>query len=631
MKFKIVASIFFLFILILIASCASLQPQKKVSLKDYYIEFEQIEQNSIQNIYESPPVIKTTQRSIPILLIADNQTHDIFGGPAFAYRNKFADEIANCSIRPPHLDLFNYNSIILEEVLKKGRGNDRVILHLGDAANLSTTNEFFQFLKKMNQEENNWFMAPGNHDGFYFGMTNPFTGFYMEQWTLASIPACDDEEKDIIDKENFSVQIGKPMTKDKFVAIYLAGLLFQPKAVWSKKLSKKLDISINNLEFNEKNLFDVASQIYKNHAEKIIEVSFSDVKNSHLNKLSFYIHRDKILRGQSFVIQSIRIDSEMNSNKRKLYAIIADTCNYKKWMRFNQPIDWLFSPWDIVNHMRGNLNAGLKGQIGMDQIDILYSWSEQYKENGAQWVVVGHHPYKDLNLSWKIKSKFHEIIRQGELPLYLSAHTHKGKVRDIKKENLCFIELNIGSITDYPMVFKSLEFMTNESGSTTYLQAKNHTLINPDKTSDLSVRSYEDYRDYNRINSIVSSRKTAVKVKKILLNIFLDIFNKMEERGGYGNNEFKICDFTNDSENCFSYGAIKEEIGEYKNRLNDLEKDYNDDNFQAKFKKVQCFLVNLNQLIIKSKFFESDYGRSYAINHSIWASTQENDNSTDID
>jgi hypothetical protein len=45
----------------------------------------------------------------------------------------------------------------------------KLVVHLGDAANVSCTNEFHRFAKVMLEQRLPWVMAPGNHDSLMMG------------------------------------------------------------------------------------------------------------------------------------------------------------------------------------------------------------------------------------------------------------------------------------------------------------------------------------------------------------------------------------------------------------------------------------------------------------------------------
>ena len=105
-----------------------------------------------------------------VLLVADCQFHNLYS-KALPERDLSTKEVVPTAIRAPQLDLFSED--VLKWILKNGSPDSEVILHLGDALDLACENEFYQFLNVMKEASRPWFMAPGNHDAFYFGNFEP--------------------------------------------------------------------------------------------------------------------------------------------------------------------------------------------------------------------------------------------------------------------------------------------------------------------------------------------------------------------------------------------------------------------------------------------------------------------------
>ena len=135
------------------------------------------------------------------LLVSDCQFHNLLS-KALPERNLSAESLASTAIRPPQLDLFARD--VMEWILDEGAGDAEVTLHLGDALDLACEGELMDFLEVMDASPRPWFMAPGNHDFFYFGVYDPTD---RELWEEACFRA------------------GTPLTKDRFVRLYVAALL----------------------------------------------------------------------------------------------------------------------------------------------------------------------------------------------------------------------------------------------------------------------------------------------------------------------------------------------------------------------------------------------------------------------
>ena len=103
------------------------------------------------------------------LLLADNQFSNVEAAHAAWSDNYRADtHVTRVAIRPPHMD--HWGQRILEHALEDGRAKKvGLVLHLGDAANISCVSEMHRFTNSMNRAGIPWFMAPGNHDSLMMG------------------------------------------------------------------------------------------------------------------------------------------------------------------------------------------------------------------------------------------------------------------------------------------------------------------------------------------------------------------------------------------------------------------------------------------------------------------------------
>jgi hypothetical protein len=103
--------------------------------------------------------------------VADNQTQHLYNDP-FLMRSKIGVGLVGASVRPVQLDL--YGQDLLRWVIDydiKGK-TQTPIIHLGDGLNFSCAVEmqrFFESMDRATQGQLPWVMAPGNHDGYFFG------------------------------------------------------------------------------------------------------------------------------------------------------------------------------------------------------------------------------------------------------------------------------------------------------------------------------------------------------------------------------------------------------------------------------------------------------------------------------
>jgi hypothetical protein len=107
--------------------------------------------------------------SRPVWLVADNQIHNLYGEPIPLLRTGLADRLVEWAIRSVQLDF--YGEYLLRWFLERRASAEPVhpVIHLGDASDISCTGEFERFLEIMRLAKGGWVMAPGNHDGFFYG------------------------------------------------------------------------------------------------------------------------------------------------------------------------------------------------------------------------------------------------------------------------------------------------------------------------------------------------------------------------------------------------------------------------------------------------------------------------------
>lgn len=101
-------------------------------------------------------------------------------------------------------------------------------------------------------------------------------------------------------------------------------------------------------------------------------------------------------------------------------------------------------------------NAGVNGNLRSDQQKIILNWLKDDPTGKKMTILMGHHPYGTL-LPDALKS-VSSMLKKYRVPLYVSAHTHNGEyiARGGSQGNEGWLELNIGSIVDWPMEFRTL-------------------------------------------------------------------------------------------------------------------------------------------------------------------------------
>lgn len=333
--------------------------------------------------------------SQPVWLVADNQLHNLYGEPIRLLRTGLADQYVESAIRSVQLDF--YGEYLLRWFLERQASTDPVhpVIHLGDACDISCTGEFERFLEIMHLARGGWVMAPGNHDGFFFGNEHRDPEGDHE-WSGACKNA------------------GEPMTKEKFVRLYLEVLNDQygqdGQPLWTGPSIPSQGNWRYDTERGERRDHPFLSAVAWN------------IDGAH--------------PWRSFVVQEL--DLSVPDKPVQVKSVILDTTQYQ-WKPSLLPL---------------SINAGITGQLLDNQLDVVRSWVVQRLglETGKQclWVLLGHHPFQKLATS--SQEGVDDLRKRSGALLYVSAHEHNGKfiVNGKGQDEGNWLELNIGSVLDWP-------------------------------------------------------------------------------------------------------------------------------------------------------------------------------------
>jgi len=298
----------------------------------------------------------------------------------------------------------------LKQEINKRHG--QTTLFLGDALNNACSVEWDVFKKAAGK---NWFLAPGNHDFFYLGNTNPKIltskgikwykfGYWLTlQWVLDEHAGwrnyCSGSYKYYYGK-NISNKKKSVLLKNIFIIKYLETI--------QKNYQLKTDIAAK-----------VASKKSGRHS-----LNENPTGNkAQLKRIAWHRDNDQsngteywaLPHWESYLLQEIFANGYS--------IIIIDTSQYK-----DRP------------HM--TKNAGERGQLLDNQLRVIKEWLQENKKKGIPTILAGHHPMRSLENSPKELLK--EWSKAGYYQMYLSAHTHSGFVDG---ENP--IEYNVPSLIDW--------------------------------------------------------------------------------------------------------------------------------------------------------------------------------------
>lgn len=341
-----------------------------------------------------------------VLLIGDNQINENHGYPAFI-QSGFADHFVAVSRRPVQQTIFG------EEILRQILKSEQVpVIHLGDAMNLSCKSEFERFTNLMNENNLKWFMAPGNHDGFFTGITLA-TNDIRYGGKLDSLHSDYGRDRDVWDAV---CKNSKPLSKPNLVQEYL------------EVLKKNTDNKLSTIN-SDKNCTNIL------YDSNIIEESYS------------CIYPEDTISDRpwaSFIVQKLDISNTKN-NLEKVSLILIDTSVYESPLFFR------------------NGGAGELGGLGETQRDIIKDWLISNEKAGILTILAGHHPIDQLNYNAD-KEFLAEHSKNRNYLYYISAHTHNGAIYFHNKNSVEEIaEINLGSIYDSPLEYRYLELFRENS------------------------------------------------------------------------------------------------------------------------------------------------------------------------
>ncbi|CAM9414346.1 metallophosphoesterase [Acinetobacter bereziniae] len=365
----------------------------------------------------------------PIGLFADTQEHERHGTFTFI-AGKTVDKITKVAARSPQIDF--YNKYAIEDILENfplTKGS--YFVHLGDMLDISCNTEwkrsFNVFLPAINNGK--LVLGLGNHDGFYVGnyafdTHNGFSKKYIgpASWRdrcdtgFKKISEHNDSYKTIMDKskiiinfQNFITQTGKVLLPIKNSNYCHNDMLCSKANInnhWTSYFQIPRDVTLASSGFGS-----------------------SGIKN-------FW---------RSYMVSEVKLP--MKNENISIKLIILDPSQSDRTEQSTQKT--IFNQLHLLS--RSNI---LFGHIQQEQRKLVeHLVTQPCQTKACFYILSGHHPLKDYessNYEWISK-----LIKSNPqiLPLYLSAHTHKGFIKAKNKIN----ELNIGSFIENDPKFRTIQ------------------------------------------------------------------------------------------------------------------------------------------------------------------------------
>jgi hypothetical protein len=362
------------------------------------------------------PPGRFTALTRPVVVLGDTQEHESTGFPLHD-NDGAVDEYVEVAQRPPEQPLFGRR--ILEWALL-GHPDDPVI-HMGDLLDVSCESELDRMRKVFQATRQPHVILPGNHDGLLFGIfnydvfDNLFSGTTSD-WDRA----CRRGRSEVATA--VEPRSGAALTKRGYIVAYLNHLAGGPHSRVASLPMPKAGETAYSWRNPDPDGF----------IEAIVANVFSDRQFA-----------------RSFVAQKLRVPPVAGA-PRRVTIIALDT---------NQ-VTAIISTLDTV---RG-ISPGHFGNVLSDQIDAISPWVEEARRAGDIVVFAGHHNWNQLNpLS---RERLGTLMLRVDNPLvYISAHTHRGYWASHRILTRSMLELNVNSLSDWPISYRRVSFALDEGAN----------------------------------------------------------------------------------------------------------------------------------------------------------------------
>lgn len=433
----------------------------------------------------------------PALLVGDNQFNFYFTDP-IVLRNKAADYISHVAIRPPQLDIFADD---LFAWALDTHARDKYVIHLGDATNIACVAEWERFTGVMNAARKTsgmkgWVMLPGNHDAYLYGVTGggwrnaPFNNV-GEQWAKA----CSKQWP----IHNARLNPDWRLTKNRLLDSYFEALKAQGRHHPEDFMLREVPADLLKGKYKRPAVDQAAAGDPDTYTLQVLEPANpgTAADESFVQEVVYVRHAapdvppadpyDYDPEHKSFMVQLLNLSAKTPG--KKTYALLIDTVDYSA-----VPVNARGLVCTTLFDSKCGVNAGLRGMVSDHQKSVLTHLLARIASQDGQVVLMGHHPLARANkdgrkcdsglddstrkwLMGKLKtpeeSAKSENPKQANILGYISAHTHSGYVQgELTEAKNCDFndgrkEINVGSVTDWPMEMRTLENGKPEGGEGT--------------------------------------------------------------------------------------------------------------------------------------------------------------------
>lgn len=358
------------------------------------------------NIHWQPELVSSLSEvagPLDLVLLADNQFRQPDGLPTFIH-TRLPGTVNQSARRPVAVEAFGEDlfSALLGHIQQFTQQHRPLVVHLGDAMDYSCLGEWQRFVRAMDRHQQPWLLVPGNHDGFWSGLTHAGSEDKFEakaKWWTSEYGR---------DRTVWQMQCGahqsesQVLSKPSFIKKYVER--FYPLASIDGRFRMSKPWSRGDLA--------TEGQLFNDHCA----TTSSDC-----------------VPWRSWMAQRLRVSDA------PIDLILLDTSRYE-----NRP-GFLFS------------SAGEHAGLGPEQRAQAEDWLRKAEADGRRVLLLGHHPIQDFSPAER--DWLSRIAAQDGVIAYFSAHTHKG-FQKVHRSNA--LEVNIGSTVDGPIEFWGVRWPRKE-------------------------------------------------------------------------------------------------------------------------------------------------------------------------
>jgi hypothetical protein len=160
------------------------------------------------------------------------------------------------------------------------------------------------------------------------------------------------------------------------------------------------------------------------------------------------------------------------------------------------------------------LNVGMTGELLADQLRIVREWIEGLDVEREFAVIMSHHPVNSY--AAKSSASIRWLWRENQgIGMFVTAHTHHGHFEHhYLGEDREAIELNVGSTTDWPMEWRTLQvFARNEPEFEAYVHSERFLLADRLRNEpgyfehgwEIAIGAPDDYRAFRQGTDSISA------------------------------------------------------------------------------------------------------------------------------